>query len=506
MKVIIGGAGITGLAVGCYLQQKGIDFKIFDQGYEVPETLVWRSTGIQLASNCHFVFKELGIYDQIKEASIERKNLKVYSEQNYLNDLSVTNDHDEGTFFIRRSELISILTSLIPSQKISRSTSILRYHDEIRGHDDHEKPTIEDYGTHVEVETDTRLRQNPFDWVTILDAEKEAQNIQQQFESGLLTREERYNKFKAATKYAYKISQKDRERNFCRHTADLYIDCTGSGRHEFPYADITQFGPKANVAVWGVSDYSDEMLKSFNNFMYSGMHFVTYPLTKNKTAFTLVMNNNFLLNVLQLHPLQKGEILKYLKELFAKKSPLLPSYSYEGYRGLLDNLYHLDISASIEDQDRTREFMNKLLKEDKFKDLINNLRYCSCHPIHNTTAHNSWYDHYNKGNIIYLGDSAHAITPHLAQGAAQGLIDAAYLNRGFSANLSPEEHLKFRNSIINGDFFAKRNSIINKIRSQSNLNKNIYQLGMPFKLFRNIYLKLYKPNYDWLFNSKYDEA
>ena len=55
MKVIIGGAGITGLAVGCYLQQKGIDFEIFEKSNESP----YVSTGIQLASNCHFVFKEL---------------------------------------------------------------------------------------------------------------------------------------------------------------------------------------------------------------------------------------------------------------------------------------------------------------------------------------------------------------------------------------------------------------------------------------------------------------
>ena len=506
MKVIIGGAGITGLAVGCYLQQKGIDFEIFEEGYQVPKVPVWRSTGIQLASNCHFVFKELGIYDQIKEASIERKNLKVYSEQNYLNNLSVTNDHDEGTFFIRRSELISILASLIPSQKISRSTSILEFHDpDIRGHDDHEKPRIEDYGTHVEVEA-SRLKQNPFDWATILNAENEIQNIEQQFESGLLTREEKYNKLKVATKHASKISRKVREwEPMCRHRADLYIDCTGTDifRYEWTHKIYKQIILNPNFAVWGVSDYSDEMLKSFNNFMYSGMHFVTYPLTKNKTAFTLVMNNNFLLNALQLHPLQKGGILKYLEELVS------PTISDEAKEGLFSNLYGFE-GRGIEEQDRAREFINKLLK-DKFKDLIDNLRYCSYGQI-KTTAHNMWYAYPDeqkpngKGNIIHLGDSAHAITPHLAQGAAQGLIDAAYLNRGFSANLGPEEHLHFRNSIINGEFFAPRDSIINKIRSQSNLNKNIYQLGMPFKLFRNIYLKLYKPNYDWLFNSKYDEA
>ena len=53
MKVIIGGAGITGLAVGYYLQQKGIDFEIYEESHNPSLS----TTGIQLASYCHFVFK-----------------------------------------------------------------------------------------------------------------------------------------------------------------------------------------------------------------------------------------------------------------------------------------------------------------------------------------------------------------------------------------------------------------------------------------------------------------
>ena len=381
MKVIIGGAGITGLAVGCYLQQKGIDFQIFENRDQAPVKWIsidnQKSTGIQLASNCHFVFRELGIYDQIKEASMERKNLKVHSERNYLNNLSVTNDHDEGTFFIRRGELISILSSLIPTQKISWSTSIVQTVDEkskvnLR--------TLKIKGNYQEVSSE--------------------------------------------------------------HTADLFIDCTGANSQIAKNSDNTN-----STAIWGISDYSDEMFKSFNNFMYTGMHFVTYPLTKDKTAFTLVMDNSRL------------------------------SEQY------LDRLMRIVFNTANKEPKR---LLNKLLK-DKFKDLINSSRDCVIGEIGGSNF-NKW----GSGNIIFLGDSAHAITPHLAQGAAQGLIDAAYLNRGFSTNLDPEE------------FFAKRNSIINKIRSEAKLNKDRYQLGMPFKLLRNIYLKLYKPNYGWLFNSKYE--
>tara|TARA_B100001029_G_C15045139_1_gene446547 strand:+ start:37 stop:1233 length:1197 start_codon:yes stop_codon:yes gene_type:complete len=397
MKVIIGGAGITGLAIGCYLQQKGIDFQIFDYRDQQHGDLK-KSTGIQLASNCHFVFRELGIYDQIKEASIERKNLKVHSEQNYLNDLSVTNDHNEGIFFIRRSQLISILASLIPSQKISWSTRIKADYS-IENNDIIGVNKIYDDGTHVKVETQKLIKT---DYYT-----------------------DDFPEFVSTP--------------ICKHTADLYIDCTGSD-NTFNTADTN------SSAVWGISDYSDKMLKSFNNFMYSGMHLVTYPLTENKTAFTLVFDTARLFNE--------------------------------------DQLWKICHNNSKGDQ--AREIVNKLLK-DKFKDLINSSRDCERRKLF-YSVYNTW----GKGNIIRLGDSAHLITPHLAQGAAQGLIDAAYLNKGFSTNLDPEE------------FFAKRNSIINKIRSEAKLNKNRYQLGMPFKLLRNIYLKLYKPNYSWLFNSKYE--
>ena len=381
MKVIIGGAGITGLAVGCYLEQKGIDFHIFENRDQAPGK--WtsidnqKSTGIQLASNCHFVFRELGIYDQIKEASMERKNLKVHSERNYLNNLSITNDHDEGTFFIRRGELISILNSLIPTQKISWSTSIVQTVDETSKVN---LRTLKIKGNYQEVSSE--------------------------------------------------------------HTADLFIDCTGANSRIAKNCDNTN-----STAIWGISDYSDEMFKSFNNFMYTGMHFVTYPLTKDETAFTLVMDNSRL------------------------------SEQY------LDRLMHIVFNTANKEPKR---LLNKLLK-DEFKDLINSSRDYVIGEIGGSNF-NKW----GSGNIVFLGDSAHAITPHLAQGAAQGLIDAAYLNSGFSTNLNPEE------------FFAKRNSIINKIRSEAKLNKNRYQLGMPFKLLRNIYLKLYKPNYSWLFNSKYE--
>ena len=33
---------------------------------------------------------------------------------------------------------------------------------------------------------------------------------------------------------------------------------------------------------------------------------------------------------------------------------------------------------------------------------------------------------WGKGKVISIGDAAHSITPHLAQGPAQGAIDASF--------------------------------------------------------------------------------
>jgi len=352
MKVIIGGAGITGLAVGCYLQKKGIDFQILEQSVK-PQYL---TTGIQLASNCHFVFSELNLYDLVKEKSIERKSLDVYADNNKLNELSTKNFDDTGTFFIRRSDLITIFKSSISADKIFHSKAI------------------------------SNVEQNDRNVSLLIDGEE--------------------------------------------HKCDLFLDCMGANSITTKNATKT-----SSKAIWGISTYTDILFQSFNNFMYENMHFVTYPLTQNETAFTLVLNTD----------------------------------------KLSIDLKNID----IRDLDSILNY--------KFTNLINNAGPLVVKDIY-TSETNNW----GKGQIISLGDSAHAITPHLAQGAAQGLIDAAFFNQSKDCN------------IFLNDAFQNRNKLINKIRSESKLNKQRYQMGMPAKLFRNLYLKLYKPNYNWLFNSKYE--
>ena len=120
MKVIIGGAGITGLAVGAYLEKKAIDYKIFERSDNISNS----TTAIQLASNCLFVLQELNLLDGIKNLSIQRSALNVYSEDRYITKISVTNSSKEGTLFIRRKDLLSTIASLIPREKIYYSSTI----------------------------------------------------------------------------------------------------------------------------------------------------------------------------------------------------------------------------------------------------------------------------------------------------------------------------------------------------------------------------------------------
>lgn len=351
MKVIIGGAGITGLAVGAYLEKKTIDYKIFERSDSSSNS----TTAIQLASNCHFVLQELNLLDDIKNLSIQRSTLNVYSEDRYLTEISVTNSSKEGTLFIRRKDLLSTIASLIPRDKIYYSSTI----DNISSNEHN-----------VEVAINNK-----------------------------------------------------------QLTSDLFVGSLGQQSSEISYLTQTN-----TIACWGISNISEGIFQEFNNFLFSGLHLVTYPLTDDQTAFTLVFDSTkhkVLINEIT------SDVLNIITKnrfsvLFDSSGPLITKHIY-------------------------------------------------------TSKENTW----GSKRIINIGDASHTLTPHLAQGAAQGLIDAAFLN------------LNIKNTNIH-DCFYKRNHLLNKLRAEANTNKFRYQLGQPFKLLRNLYLKLHKPNYSWLFDSKYE--
>ena len=69
---------------------------------------------------------------------------------------------------------------------------------------------------------------------------------------------------------------------------------------------------------------------------------------------------------------------------------------------------------------------------------------------------------------INIGDAAHHIAPHFAQGAAQGIIDAYVLSRSLNNDIP---------TVVKS--LEKRTKFIDKLRYHSNLNRQIYHLGFP---------------------------
>ena len=82
-----------------------------------------------------------------------------------------------------------------------------------------------------------------------------------------------------------------------------------------------------------------------------------------------------------------------------------------------------------------------------------------------------------EGCIVLVGDAAHAMTPHAAQGAAMALEDAAVL--GWA--LRHENDLAKAFIIYQQQRFGR----VNKARRLSSTNKVLYQLPFPLSNFRN---------------------
>ena len=352
MKVIIGGAGITGLTLACYLQQNNTEFKIVEQSNTVSNN----RSAIQISSNCHFVFKELGVLNLIKSKAIQEPLLNVYSNNQLLNKLSVTNKKEEGTLFIRRRDLISILMS-----KLNDDNSIINH-------------KIENV---IEHEHDIEIVTN----------------------QGALK-------------------------------GQLFINCLGiNSLNESNIVDTKSIG------IWGISNNTNELYKKFNNFLLKDKHLVTYPLTNSQTAYTLILNSH------KIDILEEDLSVKTIKNTMPKK-----------YHELIDE---------------TEDLVVKRIYESKQIE-------------------------WGKGKVISIGDAAHSITPHLAQGAAQGAIDASFLAKSIKEGKELILALK------------QRDSLLKKIKLESHLNKRRFQMGYPLSMLRNLFLRLYKPKYNWLFNSKYE--
>lgn len=89
---------------------------------------------------------------------------------------------------------------------------------------------------------------------------------------------------------------------------------------------------------------------------------------------------------------------------------------------------------------------------------------------------------WQEGCILLVGDAAHAMTPHAAQGAAMALEDAATL--GWALTTEPTLETAF------GQYQHERFKRVNAVVSYSEKNRQIFQLQQPFSTFRNLGMKI----------------
>lgn len=102
---------------------------------------------------------------------------------------------------------------------------------------------------------------------------------------------------------------------------------------------------------------------------------------------------------------------------------------------------------------------------------------------------------HNRRDTVLIGDAAHAMMPFAAQGAAMAIEDAFEL-AGLVASVPLQAALPA--------FEALREPRIAKVRSRASFNKFAYHARGPFRLGRNIVLKLRPPqslaaDLDWLY-------
>jgi salicylate hydroxylase len=115
-------------------------------------------------------------------------------------------------------------------------------------------------------------------------------------------------------------------------------------------------------------------------------------------------------------------------------------------------------------------------------------------PIHEM-ARSCW----GGGSIVLIGDAAHAMAPHAAQGAAMAIEDAFVLAECLKDNPEIEVAL--------GAFVARRDGRIDRVRRRAAFNRFAYHARGPVRIARDIVLSLRKPealaaDFDWLYGGE----
>jgi salicylate hydroxylase len=104
---------------------------------------------------------------------------------------------------------------------------------------------------------------------------------------------------------------------------------------------------------------------------------------------------------------------------------------------------------------------------------------------------------WHKGRAVMIGDAAHAITPHAAQGGAMAIEDAMVLTSCIET--SPTIEAAF------AEYQTERQPRIARVAALSKQNRNIYQMGGLMALGRNVVMPMMPPSLllkrlDWLYS------
>jgi len=106
----------------------------------------------------------------------------------------------------------------------------------------------------------------------------------------------------------------------------------------------------------------------------------------------------------------------------------------------------------------------------------------------------------NLAGTVFIGDSAHALTPFAAQGAAMALEDAATL-----AKFLPDTTSISRQNL--DSFAAERSSRVKKVAQRGAFNQFAYHAGGVVAVARNLYMRSRSPekfltDLDWLYKHR----
>ena len=129
------------------------------------------------------------------------------------------------------------------------------------------------------------------------------------------------------------------------------------------------------------------------------------------------------------------------------------------------------------------EFLIDLLKikNRTLIDLLENIQDWKKWPLYNT-GFITKVNHITEGRVLFMGDAAHPLYPHLAQGAAMALEDGRILFKLLKKNKGIYDET-FQ------EFATSRFRRCQRMQIESQINGHIFQLGWPLRDIRNMFIK-----------------